>query len=324
MSPENGSVSTNSEGVESLKILWQKKWIEKIGDYRNSTYFDIFDESGNIIRTDVMIDNNLMTVRFHEKLLNDKFELKMDSNFEFLEGIVLEHRKRTDLNNDNQVGMLDFAGFASDWLWTSSPDVNLVGYWEFQNNANDSSIYSNDGVNYGSVIDGVAYFDNTDYFEVSDSNSLTFNNQVSLSVWVKIDNFVEGWPKVIIKPYYTTSNPWELFCIDLDHHGDCPRFVVTEGVPNGVIEVVKDVNTTLNADQWYHIAGVYDGQEARLYVDGQLVASEQVGITFTNNDVPLSIGSRLGTNCFNGYIDEVKIFNRGLTEQEIESLSSCR
>ncbi|NQT39151.1 MAG: protein kinase, partial [Planctomycetes bacterium] len=81
--------------------------------------------------------------------------------------------------------------------------------------------------------------------------------------------------------------------------------------------------------QWQHIAGVWDGHEQRFYVDGQLVAAETPEPMVLDND---SIGRepfRLGGQAqslnrhgryFQGLIDEVAIFNRAISYDEIRTL----
>jgi hypothetical protein len=71
-------------------------------------------------------------------------------------------------------------------------------------------------------------------------------------------------------------------------------------------------NPILTPGTWHHIAGVYDGEEARLYVDGRLVAaSERAGERRTNN-YPFIIGADVdnrgnATSPFDGLIDGVRI-----------------
>jgi hypothetical protein len=80
---------------------------------------------------------------------------------------------------------------------------------------------------------------------------------------------------------------------------------------------------------WHFLAGVYDGQNQLLYVDGSLAVSQAIQYTITN-DSQLSIGG-LYTGCntanFAGSIDEVRIYKRALSSNEVQQLyqlqSSC-
>jgi len=70
--------------------------------------------------------------------------------------------------------------------------------------------------------------------------------------------------------------------------------------------------------------GTYDRNTITLYLDGQLVATDSATIPIGQNIMPVSIGGRLGINSFNGLIDEARIFNRALSESEIQDLYQQR
>ena len=78
--------------------------------------------------------------------------------------------------------------------------------------------------------------------------------------------------------------------------------------------------------EWHHIAASYDGQYAKLYVDGQLKGSADGGsaggsISYTGTP-SLAIGVSAGDgsgNHFVGIIDEVKLFNTALSAAEIQA-----
>ncbi len=72
------------------------------------------------------------------------------------------------------------------------------------------------------------------------------------------------------------------------------------------------------AGQWQHLAATYDGTTARFYIDGTEVASRPVsgGIGSSNNWRIGAYGSTAG-GFFDGLIDNIRIYNRGLTPGEI-------
>jgi len=71
-----------------------------------------------------------------------------------------------------------------------------------------------------------------------------------------------------------------------------------------------------------HVAGVYDGQRVELYVNGVSVAATATGMTSVPiNNRTLRIGADSGGgSLFTGIIDEPRIFNRGLTTGEVQTL----
>ncbi|HGG58862.1 MAG TPA: LamG domain-containing protein, partial [Gammaproteobacteria bacterium] len=83
-------------------------------------------------------------------------------------------------------------------------------------------------------------------------------------------------------------------------------------------------------NQWVHIAGTYDGQQAIIYVDGERICSAQmtgpIALTehpfsssgFLNND---GAGTESGvTDEIPGRIDDLRIYNRALSPEEIRSV----
>ena len=73
----------------------------------------------------------------------------------------------------------------------------------------------------------------------------------------------------------------------------------------------------LNA--WSHLAGTYDGASLKLYVNGQLVRSQAVSGPIATSTGPLRIGGNsIWDQYFEGRIDEVRIYNRALSESEIQ------
>ncbi len=74
---------------------------------------------------------------------------------------------------------------------------------------------------------------------------------------------------------------------------------------------------------WHHVAGTFDGREMRLYVDGQLRDSRTLVATIRPGG-PLLIGDRGDArgSCFAGLIDEVRVWSRALSADEV--LASSR
>ncbi len=86
----------------------------------------------------------------------------------------------------------------------------------------------------------------------------------------------------------------------------------------------------ISTNQWHHIAGTYDGATIALYIDGALAASTPHTGTISSNSGSLSIGSEdgrsgacpacVGTRYYKGLIDEVTIYNRALSQTEVQTV----
>ncbi|MCH2101556.1 MAG: metallophosphoesterase [Planctomycetes bacterium] len=106
-------------------------------------------------------------------------------------------------------------------------------------------------------------------------------------------------------------------------------FFLNEGTPafmvyfegHGYVEAAGPPKS-LQPNRWYHLAGVYDGNSVRLYIDGKLISSVTTSGTRRVNDLPLIIGADVdgqgrGTSWFAGSIDELRISQVGRYTEEI-------
>jgi hypothetical protein len=79
--------------------------------------------------------------------------------------------------------------------------------------------------------------------------------------------------------------------------------------------------TTLQPNTWYHAAVTYDGTTVKLYLNGVLESSKATSALNTTLDANgLTIGLRPATSVWNGQIDEVDIYNRALSQAEIQAI----
>ncbi len=74
--------------------------------------------------------------------------------------------------------------------------------------------------------------------------------------------------------------------------------------------------------KWVHLAGTYDGQTIKLYVDGQLEAETKAEGRIAKSDAPLMIGSLMpGSRIFGGQLDQVCVFNEPLDADAVARLT---
>ncbi len=78
--------------------------------------------------------------------------------------------------------------------------------------------------------------------------------------------------------------------------------------------------TLLNDDKWHYIAGTYDGKTVKVYVDGELEASNAAAGAFKTG--PKYIGSRDDRQeAFTGLIDELAFFNVALSDNDVKAIA---
>jgi beta-galactosidase len=85
-----------------------------------------------------------------------------------------------------------------------------------------------------------------------------------------------------------------------------------------------DGRKVINDNKWHHIAEVYDGKSIKLYIDGALDAQAESAGKLPVNNESLWIGARPGNVAAKGIIDEVRFYDRALSEQQINALFEGR
>jgi len=193
-------------------------------------------------------------------------------------------------------------------------DINdgLVAYYPFDGNTNDESGNGHHGTlhDFGAVwttgkIEGALEFNGGTYVEVANSADFNSLSALTIAAWVNTSTFT--WAQGIV---YKGDMYWEPFFLRLDGDSTVRGYVRnSSGTPISVSGGSVSVNT------WHHVAMAYDGAFIRIYLDGFKVSSiSQSGTTYSDSE-SLFIGT-----WFNGIIDEVRIYNRALSESEIQEL----
>jgi len=85
-----------------------------------------------------------------------------------------------------------------------------------------------------------------------------------------------------------------------------------------------DGATTVNANDWHQVTAVYNGNAMNLYVDGKLDATQPWagGIGKNNFDLLIGENAQEKGRCFDGLIDDVRIYNYALSESDIKALAA--
>ncbi|MHC4756735.1 MAG: LamG domain-containing protein [Planctomycetota bacterium] len=206
-------------------------------------------------------------------------------------------------------------------------DPSLVGWWKLDETsgltAADSSLFGNDGILTGSewtngVVGGALEFDGTDsYVSVPSSSSLQLTNALTIAGWIKANSWDSGNDvDPIARKGEGNPNNYQLAVVD---------GIATFYLDGGEADDDGFVgNTPLNIDQWYHIAATWDGVSVRIYVDGVVDndPSDSRGDAIGTDTRPFYLGGRSGTDLLDGTLDDIRLYNRALSEAEIKSLAA--
>jgi hypothetical protein len=148
---------------------------------------------------------------------------------------------------------------------------------------------------------------------VPDANALDLTTGMTLEAWVYPTVQPSNWRAIITKE--RPSN-----VVYYLHAGSDSSNRPATGVVVGSTEQTLYGGTRLAANTWVHLTATYDGVNQRLYVNGVQVSSRaQTGPILTSTGALRVGGNSVFGEFFNGRIDEVRIYNRALTQAEIAS-----
>jgi Concanavalin A-like lectin/glucanases superfamily len=215
------------------------------------------------------------------------------------------------------------------------PNDDPIAHWDFETGTDTNVVDRTDNDNYGTfagdpdpnwvsgwvgdwaldVADGsyVAITADT----AADPNLDTMYGEVTVSAWVKVDEWVaDSWDGIVTKGSGSVSGDggWLLM---RNSSNDSLAFS-TPGA--GFVRGSVNVNDT----HWHHVVGVHNGTTISLYVDGLLDTSEEASGLVIPKIAQVWINGNSeaeGGLFFDGQIDDVRIFNYGLNDAQVADLA---
>jgi len=203
--------------------------------------------------------------------------------------------------------------------------AGLLGWWKLDESEGttvaDSSGNGNNGTLQGDPqwrpaegkIGGAIELDgNGDFVKIANESAFDITGQITIAAWVNISSVPQEWTGIVTKG----DSAWRL---STDFANNVFHFGVAEGdYING--------QRSVGSNQWHHVAGVYDGSQIKIYVDGKLDASRPRSGPIGTNNFPVCIGENheLRGRYWDGLIDDVRVYNYALSEKEIAALAAAQ
>ncbi len=190
-------------------------------------------------------------------------------------------------------------------------ELGLVAHYRFEGGADDSSGYANHGTNNGvEFVEGrngdCGGFNGASHIQIPQSDSLSITTDMTLAAWILPLNL--GDLHAIIDKDYE-YNGYNLYVQDTGIHMRINSAALTAG--------------SVSTSRWYHVGGVYTGGKIRIFVDGQQRGETDAGVLINRDkDVYLGMWGPPGSfsRSYIGYMDDVRIYNRALTPNEMHWL----
>ena len=231
------------------------------------------------------------------------------------EDLIATAQNTDDANGDDVTNVYT-------WTVNGNPYANLVMpfdtevplYIDHNGTVLDYSSIGNDGLNVGAmwipdgVVGGAYSFPSGSAIRVQEvSNSLSGTGsltQLSVESWIKVDG--SGYPIMMQSTEGSTS--YRLRVYD-NSNNDRFRFYAY----SGGLSTIVDFSDYENVGEWHHVVITYDGVALNLYIDGTM----QVTTPFTDPIDSSSNGLLNLGNGFGGQMDEIRIYPRALSAEQI-------
>ena len=224
-------------------------------------------------------------------------------------------------------------------------NLGLRAYYPFSGNATDVSGNNNNPVFNNATLtadrlgnpNSAYHFNGVDnYMKILNSTSINTSNKLSLVAWVKPQGFYMGTchgNSIMMKgdADYLTGNYLLRFDDNAYTNGNnCSNSTVDIVHQNfygaGVLAPSPGYTPYIQTNQWYSVIATYDGTTAKLYINCELKAIAPQGSATFTNIYDLYLGNLNNSSFpywFNGDMDEVRIYDRALTVDEVNVLGGC-
>jgi len=202
------------------------------------------------------------------------------------------------------------------------PPSGIMAWWPGDGNTDDI-VGSNDGtaengLSYGTgFVDQAFHFDGADdYFSVN-PDLLTGATAVTIEGWIYLKSYATTGQSTIVIDRTPSSADFQ-FAVTPDDN--TPHKVFFHLWTTGGTAMARSTSD-IPLSTWTHVAGVYDGSQISVYING----SQDGSIGTTSGAIPsnsnnLWIGDDHWNPSFDGMMDELKAFDRALTPSEIQSI----
>ncbi|MFE7378791.1 LamG-like jellyroll fold domain-containing protein [Streptomyces zhihengii] len=154
-------------------------------------------------------------------------------------------------------------------------------------------------------------FDGKGAFAQTEGPVLDTTGDYSVAAWVKLDSVPSNYATALSQDGRRQENPFYL------QYGQGAFAFSTPGAHRARVE------TTPETGRWYHLVGVREGGEIRLYLDGELAATAAAGPADVSTG-PLAVGrAKWGGNnvdFWHGAVDQVHAWDKALTAEEVGTL----
>jgi len=157
-------------------------------------------------------------------------------------------------------------------------------------------------------------------YVVTGSNAPMPQNAMTAAAWIKALSSQTSYPQIVTAGDSSGMSGYNLYLYNPQSKG-IASFIVKEG-SNGWGACWAQGTSDLRDGAWHHVVGVYTGSDITIWVDGVAegtASCSSVAINYGSSPNG-EIGAKANANEFNGSLDQVGVWSRALTSQEVAAL----
>jgi RHS repeat-associated protein len=209
---------------------------------------------------------------------------------------------------------------------------DLVSRWKLDEGSG-STINDSKGTNNGTAANtswttgrlgnALSFNGTSSYISVPDTdNSLDIDNEITITAWIKPNNLSGYYCIAAKQPSGTAANNYPgNYEFRIEQTSGCLKLLHQTSTGNTISAYMSTI--AVNVGQWQHVVvTLKEGSSVKFYINGLPAGSfsQTTAFGIANNN-PLRIGSRKDSSCwFNGDIDDVQIYKRCLSANEIQEI----
>lgn len=293
-----------------------------------------FDQS--ILLVDTSTDNITLNLPYAGNCSGRIYSIKKTSNLNSLyitsEGNMIDNYEVIECNSSLSLPCLQFISNGSQWFLLNglhSGEIaasNLLTLIKFNENSGDSIVDSISGIIYskfaygtsgngwssGVVESGLSFDGKDDYAQANASFDYGTLTEYTVSAWSKFEASTIVQKSTL---FYKVGPDFDLFA----NTDNAMHFFAKI---NGVWTQQDQTPAYTDWDQWHFWAARYDGSTTTLYKDGVQVASSSISGNINSVSAVMRIGnsSDSGKKIGPSTIDDIRVYNRALSDDEIYAL----
>ncbi|MFC1723235.1 LamG domain-containing protein, partial [Nanoarchaeota archaeon] len=223
-----------------------------------------------------------------------------------------------------------------DWQKSGSSSIAVLDLMMSQDAAttdgqtvNDASTYENDAVLGNSTlgdnkepafaeiqgVDGFGVYDfdgDNDYMQVSQHSSLDITGSFSIETWMTTTEHPASDTPLVDKGYDAAGG---YYLMQTPVGGDMARF----GFKSSSSFYYVDSNVTISDATWHQVIGTYDGEDLKVYIDGELAGVNNIGsvaVGTNGDDLTLGIKQDKVSTPYDGLLGDTRIYVRAVSPEQ--------